>query len=75
MQLHDLISLKAQGTTPEYVGWLKQQFPQITVDEIRRASVFHLDEKFLAQAKSHGFDGKDLDKLLRLKISGLLDEQ
>jgi hypothetical protein len=42
---------------------------------MRRASVFHLDDKFLAQAKSHGFDGKDIDKLLRLKISGLLDEQ
>jgi len=74
LNLHELISLKAQNVTPEYVGWLKQQFPQITLDELRRASVFHLDEKFLAQAKSHGFDGKDLDKLLRLKMSGLLDE-
>jgi uncharacterized protein (UPF0335 family) len=36
--------------------------------------VFHLDDKFLAAAKSHGFDSKDLDKLLRLKMSGLLDE-
>ena len=72
--LHDLISLKAQGVSPEYVGWLKQQFPQITMDQLRQASVFHLDEKFLAAAKSHGFDGRDLEKLLRLKISGLLDE-
>jgi hypothetical protein len=28
----------------------------------------------VASAKAHGFDGKDLDKLLRLKMSGLLDE-
>jgi hypothetical protein len=41
---------------------------------LRRAAVFHLDEDFVAKAKSHGMDGKDLDKLLRLKISGLLDE-
>ncbi|WP_263353208.1 M56 family metallopeptidase [Acidicapsa acidisoli] len=75
LNLRDLISLKAQGVTPEYVGWLKQQFPKITMDELRRAAVFHLDDKFLAQAKSHGFDGKDLDKLLRLKMSGLLDEE
>ena len=74
LKLQDLISLKAQGVTPEYVSWLKQQFPQITLDELRRAAVFHLDDKFLAQAKSHGFDGKDVDKLLRLKMSGLLDE-
>ena len=74
MDMHQLISLKAQGVTPEYVTWLKQQFPQITFDELKRAAVFHLDDKFLADAKSHGFDGKDLDKLLRLKMSGLLDE-
>jgi hypothetical protein len=74
MKVHELVSLKAQGVTPEYVGWLKKQFPQITLDELRRAAVFHMDEAFLAKAKSHGFDGKDLDKLLRLKISGLLDD-
>ena len=74
LKLQDLISLKAQGVTPEYVTWLKQQFPNVTIDELRKASVFHLDDKFIAAAKSHGFDGKDFDKLVRLKISGLLDE-
>ena len=74
LNVQELISLKAQNVTPEYVDWLKQQFPQITLDELRRAAVFHLDDKFIGQAKSHGFDGKDLDKLLRLKMSGLLDE-
>jgi len=74
MNVHELISLKAQGMTPEYAGWLKQQFPQATMEELRRAAVFHLDDKFLADAKAHGFDGKSLDKLLRLKMSGLLDE-
>jgi beta-lactamase regulating signal transducer with metallopeptidase domain len=74
LNLQELISLKAQNVTPEYVTWLKQQFPQITLDELRRAAVFHLDEKFVAAAKSHGFDGKNVDKLLRLKMSGLLDE-
>lgn len=74
MNLQELISLKAQGVSPEYVGWLKRQFPEITLEQLKRASVFHLDDKFLSEAKSHGFDGKDLDKLLRLKMSGLLDE-
>jgi beta-lactamase regulating signal transducer with metallopeptidase domain len=74
MNLQELISLKAQNVTPEYIGWLKKQFPQITLHQLRQAAVFHLDDKFLAEAKSHGFDGTDLEKLLRLKISGLLDE-
>ena len=74
LNVHELISLKAQGMTPEYAGWLKQQFPQATTEELRRAAIFHLDDKFVASAKAHGFDGKSLDKLLRLKMSGLLDD-
>jgi beta-lactamase regulating signal transducer with metallopeptidase domain len=74
MNVHELVSLKAQGMTPEYAGWLKQQFPQATMEELRRAAIFHLNDKFLAEAKAHGFDTKDLDKLLRLKMSGLLEE-
>ncbi len=74
LNLHQLIALKSQGMTPEYAGWLKQQFPQATVEELKRAAIFHLDEKFLAQAKAHGFDEKNFEKLLRLKMSGLLDE-
>jgi beta-lactamase regulating signal transducer with metallopeptidase domain len=74
LSVHDLIAVKAQGMTPEQAGWLKQQFPQATTEELRRAAVFHLDEKFVADAKSHGFDDKKLDKLLKLKMSGLLDQ-
>jgi beta-lactamase regulating signal transducer with metallopeptidase domain len=74
LDLRQLIALKAQGMTPEYAGWLKQQFPQATVDELKRAAIFHIDEKFIAQAKAHGFDEKNFDKLLRLKMTGLLDE-
>jgi hypothetical protein len=74
VNVHELISLKAQGMTPEYAGWLKQKFPQATTDELRRAAVFHLDDKFVADARTHGFDSNDLDKLLKLKMSGLLDQ-
>jgi beta-lactamase regulating signal transducer with metallopeptidase domain len=74
LDLHQLIALKSQGMTPDYAGWLKQQFPQATVEELKRAAIFHLDEKFIAQAKAHGFDEKNIDKLMRLKMSGLLDE-
>jgi beta-lactamase regulating signal transducer with metallopeptidase domain len=73
VSVHELISLKAQGITPEYAGWLKQKFPQATNEELRRAAVFHLDDKFVADARTHGFDTNNLDKLLKLKMSGLLD--
>jgi hypothetical protein len=72
---HELISLKAQGMTPEYARWLKQKFPQASPGELKRATTFHIDDAFVAQAKAHGFDDKDLDKLLRLKMTGLLDDQ
>jgi beta-lactamase regulating signal transducer with metallopeptidase domain len=74
LSAHELITLKAQGMTPEYASWLKQQFPQATTAELRHASIMHINEKFVADAKAHGFDPKNLDKLLRLKMSGLLDE-
>jgi beta-lactamase regulating signal transducer with metallopeptidase domain len=75
LDVQDLVSLKALGMTPENASWLKKQFPQATMEELQRAAVFHLNEKFVAQAKSHGFDDKNLDKLLQLKMSGLIDEQ
>ena len=74
LSVHELITMRAQGMTPEYAGWLKQHFPQATDQELHRAAVFHLDDKFLADAKSHGFNDNNLDKLLRLKMSGLLND-
>ena len=73
LDANELIALKAQGMTPEHAKWLKQQFPQATPEEMQRAAVFHIDDKFISEAKSHGFDTRDFDKLLRLKMSGLLD--
>jgi len=74
MDVQTLISLKAQGMSPEYGAWLKKEFPQATIDQLKRAAVFHLDDKFVTEAKAHGFSGTDIEKLLRLKMSGLLDE-
>ena len=74
LSVHELVALKAQGMTPEYASWLKKQFPQATMEQLQRAAIFHVNEKFVAEAKSHGFDDKDLDKLLRLKMTGLIDE-
>lgn len=70
---HDLVSMKAQGMTPEYAKWLKTNFPNADMHAMRQAITFHIDDKFIADAKSHGFNGTDLDKLTKLKMSGLLN--
>ncbi|WP_047489118.1 M56 family metallopeptidase [Terriglobus sp. TAA 43] len=70
---HDLVSMKAQGMTPEYAKWLKANFPNADLHAMRQAITFHIDDKFVADAKAHGFNGTDLDKLTKLKMSGLLN--
>jgi len=70
---HDLVSMKAQGMTPEYAKWLKTNFPNADMHAMRQAITFHIDDKFVADAKAHGFNGADLDKLTKLKMSGLLN--
>ncbi len=70
---HDLVSMRAQGMTPEYAKWLKTNFPNADMHAMRQAMAFHIDDKFVADAKAHGFNGSDLDKLTKLRMSGLLN--
>jgi beta-lactamase regulating signal transducer with metallopeptidase domain len=70
---HELISMRAQGVTPEYAKWLKGTFPDADSHALRQASVFHIDPEFLAKAKANGFNSTSLEKLNKLKISGVLD--
>jgi predicted metal-dependent phosphotriesterase family hydrolase len=55
------------------VRWVKQAFPAADVHELTRAAVFHIDADFIAKAKSRGFNDASLDKLVKLKMTGLLD--
>jgi beta-lactamase regulating signal transducer with metallopeptidase domain len=73
LSTHDLVSLKAQGVTPEYVRWIKTTFPNADLQEVRKAAVFHIDEEFINKAKAHSFNSTDLDKLVKLKMTGLLN--
>jgi beta-lactamase regulating signal transducer with metallopeptidase domain len=73
LSTHELISLRAQGVTPEYVRWVRQNFPNAQMHDLEQASVFHIDAAFMAKAKEHGFTDMSLDKLVKLKITGLLD--
>ena len=64
-----------QSVTPEYARSITQQFPGVTVEEIVKTKIFNIDGAFIASAKSHGFGNLTLDKLVKLRISGILDDE
>jgi beta-lactamase regulating signal transducer with metallopeptidase domain len=70
----DLIALRVHGITPEVAKATKQQFPDATVNDLIQLGVFHIDANFIASAKRHGFNNLSLQKLVQLRISGLLDD-
>lgn len=73
LSTHELVSLRAQGVTPEYARWLKQTFHDADTHNLHQASALHVDADFVAKAKAHGFENASLDKLVKLKLTGLLD--
>lgn len=70
-----LVALRVQGVTPEYARMIKQQYPNATVQNLVETKIFHIDADFLALAKKHGFNNLSLQKLVQLRISGLLDDE
>jgi beta-lactamase regulating signal transducer with metallopeptidase domain len=70
-----LVALRVQNVTPEYARSITQQFPGATVDDVMQTKIFHIDAGFIASARSHGFNNLTLQKLVQLRISGLLDDQ
>ena len=70
-----LLAMRVQGVTPEYARQLKQKFPQVTTDDLVKARIFRIDDEFIAQAAKHGFTNLPFDKLVQLRISGLLDDE
>lgn len=70
-----LLALRVQGVTPEYAQSIAQQYPGATVDDVIKTKIFNINADFIAQAKSHGFNDLSLDKLVKLRISGVLDDE
>ena len=69
-----LIQLRIQNVTPELATAAKQQFPDITVDQLVQLQIFHINGPFIAEAKRLGLTPLTVDKLVRLRISGLVED-
>jgi beta-lactamase regulating signal transducer with metallopeptidase domain len=75
LDANQVIALRVQGVTPEFAKQLSQEYSDITVDKLVQAKIFHIDGDFVAQAKRHGFTNLTFDKLVKLRISGLMDDE
>lgn len=71
---HDLVSMRIQDVTPEFAKSAKAQFPGVTVQNLIQMRIFKIDDAFIASAKRHGFTDLTIDKLVKLRISGILDD-
>ena len=70
-----LLAMRVQGVTPEYARSIKQQYPGATADDVVKTRIFKIDADFIASAKRHGFTDLSMDKLVKLRISGILDDE
>ncbi|HTZ89638.1 MAG TPA: M56 family metallopeptidase [Alloacidobacterium sp.] len=69
-----LLALRVQGVTPDYAKGVKAQFPEATVDDLVQMRIFNINADFIASAKRHGFTPLTIQKLVKLRISGILDD-
>jgi beta-lactamase regulating signal transducer with metallopeptidase domain len=70
-----LVALRVQGVTPDYARMIAQKYPGATADDVIKTRIFKIDADFIALAQKHGFNNLSLDKLVQLRISGLLDDE
>jgi beta-lactamase regulating signal transducer with metallopeptidase domain len=70
-----LLSMRVQGVTPEYARSIAQQFPGATPEDLVKTRIFNIDAAFIESAKKHGFTDLSLEKLVKLRISGILDDE
>ena len=70
-----LVELRIQNITPEYVQDVRKQFPGVTPEQVVKLRIFAIDSAFIAAAKFHGFNDLTAEKLIKLRISGILDDE
>jgi beta-lactamase regulating signal transducer with metallopeptidase domain len=68
-----LVNLRIQNVTPDFAKSVKAQFPDATVEDLLQMRIFNINADFIASAKQHGFEPLTIQKLVKLRISGILD--
>jgi bla regulator protein blaR1 len=70
----DVIAMRVQGVTAEYVQRLQSAGLKLDARGVIGAKVQGITPEFIERARSHGFQTLNIDKLLALKNSGVLDQ-
>jgi hypothetical protein len=70
----DIIAMKVQDVTPEYVKQMQAAGLKLDKHAIIGAKVQEITPEFIERARKHGFQNLTIDKLMALKNSGALDE-
>ena len=70
-----LVAMRTQDVTPEYARSIAQQFPGATAEDLVKTRIFNIDAAFIESAKKHGFTDLSLEKLVKIRISGILDDE
>jgi beta-lactamase regulating signal transducer with metallopeptidase domain len=71
----ELIAMRVQDVTPEYIKALQAAGFKVEVNDAIRAKVQDVTPEFIERARQHGFKDLPLDKLIRLRQSGILDSK
>lgn len=70
-----LLSLRVQGVTPEYAQEIGKAFPGATVEDVIKTKIFHIDGAFIDSARKFGLKPLTIQRLVQLRISGVLDDE
>lgn len=69
-----LRNLCAAHVTLEYARSIKQQFPKATPQQLIQLGALHIDENFIALARSRGIEPLTIQTLIELRGSGALTD-
>ncbi len=70
----ELIGMKVQSITPEYIKTLQAAGLKLDAGQLIAAKVSGITPEFIREAQSHGFKNLDIEKLIELKHTGVLEK-
>jgi len=74
LTVDELISLRATGVTPDYVNKMRAIFPGLTLRQVTSLSALGVNEAFITEMRSAGFDVKTAKEATSLKAVGVTPE-